>query len=456
MSKSRLSGLQGTSRRQFLRWSAAAGAALALDRWRVLEVVSDSAGVAMADEAACSATNRSVHLVAGDGGFAWFQLLWPHVAVAASTDDAFAFHAKGLATKAKDTDRAFWHAPESPWQALGPEKRVSAFMAGINQAHTPTPASSATLGNGQSLLAGVASIQREMPSLVPVIALQPVSFGTAAGAPPVATVADAAGLVQLFSNVAPTTTLAAPEDAALFEAYYGALLGMDAAAGRPTWARSLRTGKISARLLSKNLEHLLAPTDDDLERYGIDATTPDKLAAIGRALITTAKAFGLGLTQSVIVPVLRDDPHEAFGDLAQLGATVSTLGRILDELMNDLGAIADPLCASRSLADATVLTVHGDTPKDPLVKAGWPDGTPGNSNWLYVMGNGYLRTGWFGGVEVDGTVTGFDPESGKEVPGQSSEVTAAAAGAAVAYAVAKGNRQRVRDFFGGSIDGMVV
>ena len=67
--------------------SAAAGAVFALDRAEVLNVISDSAGSAMADEGACSATtNRSIHIVAGGGGFAWFQLLWPHNAVAAANN----------------------------------------------------------------------------------------------------------------------------------------------------------------------------------------------------------------------------------------------------------------------------------------------------------------------------------------------------------------------------------
>jgi hypothetical protein len=83
------------------------------------------------------------------------------------------------------------------------------------------------------------------------------------------------------------------------------------------------------------------------------------------------------------------------------------------------------------------------------MRAAWPDATPGNSNWLYVMGNGYLKTGWFGGVKSDGSTAGFDPTTGKEVPGQSSDATSAAAGAAVAYAVARGDMKRVRDLYTG-------
>jgi hypothetical protein len=456
MADERLKRLEGTSRRSFLRWTAAAGAALALDRSKVLDVISDTAGTAMADEASCSKTNRSVHLVAGDGGFAWFQLLWPHVAVATSQSGNVAFHATGAAALATDTDKAFYFAPESPWQGLDRTKRISAFMAGTNQTHTPTPGSAASIGGGQSMLAAVAAIQRATPSLLPVIGVDPLNFGTAPGAPQVATVGDADGLVELFNSAASRAILADPGDASLFEAYYKAFLGMHSAAGRPTWQRPLRTGKSSANFLGKNLSLQLRPTSEDLARYGIDGGSPTKLVEIAKALSTTARAFKLGLTSSVIMPVMRDDPHGAFADTNNLMSTVATLGRIFDEFMNDLLASPDPVCTSRSLAESVILTVHGDTPKDPLDRNGWPDGTPGNSNWLYVMGNGYVKTGWFGGVRAGGDVDGFDPTTGDDVPGQSSDTTSAPAAAAVAFAVAKGDMRRVQDFYSGpSISGIV-
>ncbi len=452
----RLKNLEGNSRRNFLRFTAAAGAVLALDRSKVLDVIADSAGTAMADEGSCSTTNRSVSIVAGDGGFAWFQLLWPHTEIATSTNGGFAFHAQGKQVKASDTDKAFYYAPESPWQGLDKGKRISGFMAGTNQTHTPTPMSAATLGAGQSMLAAIASIQRATPSLLPVIGIDPVNFGNAPGAPDIAKVGNADGLVQLFNSAASQAILSTPKDAALFEAYYKAFLSLDKAAGRSTWARQLRTGKSASNFLGKNLAAQLSPAAQDLQAYGIDGGTPNKLSEIGRALITTAKAFKLGLTQSVIFPAMRDDPHGAFQNMGQLQATVASLGQMLDAFMTDLLAIPDPLCTSRSLADTVVLTVHGDTPKDPRDRSGWPDGTPGNSNWLYVMGNGYLKTGWFGGVRADGSVDGFDPSTGKDMPGQSSDQTSAAAGAAAAFAVAKGDMKRVRDFYTGpAIDGIV-
>jgi hypothetical protein len=109
----RLKNLSGTSRRRFLRWTAAAGALFALDRSRVLDVVNDSAGTALADEGACNTTNRSVHFVGGNGGFAWFTLLFPHVEQATTTAGNVAFHATGAAKAATDTDKPFYFAPET-------------------------------------------------------------------------------------------------------------------------------------------------------------------------------------------------------------------------------------------------------------------------------------------------------------------------------------------------------
>ena len=146
---------------------------------------------------------------------------------------------------------------------------------------------------------------------------------------------------------------------------------------------------------------MLQPSADDLTRYGIDGGTPTKLSEIGRILITASKAFRMGLTQSVILPAMRDDPHGAFQNMANLKGTVAMLGQMLDQVVKDLAEDKDPVCSSKTLADNLVITVHGDTPKDPMNNNGWPDGTPNNANWIYVMGNGYVKTGWFGGVRAE-------------------------------------------------------
>jgi hypothetical protein len=75
---------------------------------------------------------------------------------------------------------------------------------------------------------------------------------------------------------------------------------------------------------------------------------------------------------------------------------------------------------------------------------------------MYVYGNGFLKTGWFGNVSAARVATGFDPTTGNLVPGQGSGVTSAPAAAAAAYAVAKGDLRRVQDFYNGpALDGII-
>ncbi len=454
--------LRGTSRRKFIQYSIAVGAVLGLDRWKVFEVTRRTAGQALADEMACAINNRSVHIVAGDGGFAWFNLFWPHVDVAQAADPGFAFHAPGMHTMASGTDKPLALGPEAPWRSLGPSKLVTAFMSGQNQTHTRAQMSSSTIATGTGLFAACAALQASTPTLVPVIGVNAggtgMPYGAANGAPTIAQVANADGMVDLFNSAASSAmgTLQNPKDAALYEAYYKGFLGLQAAAGRSTYVRSFRTAKTASGLLGLNLSSQLRPSGADMARYGVDGGSPTKLQELAKALITTAKAFKLGLTSSVIVPAMEDDPHGAFADMGSLQMTISTMGKILDGFMTDLQATDDPTCAGTKIGDNVVVSIHGDTPKNPLDRNGWPDGTPGNSNWVYAMGAGWLKTGWFGGVMRDGSIKGFDPTTGADMPGQMASATAMSASAAIAYAVAKGDARRVNDFYKGADLGGIV
>jgi len=452
----RLKDLRGTGRRDFIKWSGTLAAVLGLERARFLNVMNDMGGSALADNSGCSASLRSFHFVAGNGGFAWFNLLFPQNVIATGTNPAYAFHAMGKAVKSTLTDNDLYYAPESPFQKLSKKFQVSAYMAGTNETHTSTPASAATPSGTASMLAGVAAIQQSNPTLLPVIAINPFTFGAAPGAPATAAVANSAGLVDLFNSAASKTLLAVPGDAALHEAYYKAFLGLNRAAGRSTVAKGYETGKVAANLLGKNLSDALRPTTADDAAYGIVAGTPTNVLEIAHAVITGIKAFKLGLTSSIIIPAMRDDPHGAFaGGDAMPQQMAARLGQIFNAMMSDAAASPDPSCQSKSLADNLMFTIHGDTPKDPLNRNGWPDGTAKNSNWLYVMGNGYLKSGWFGGLNADGTTDGFDPATGLKVAGQASSVTAASAATAALYAAAKGDARRVQDFSRAIVDGMV-
>jgi hypothetical protein len=477
MSNPRLKDLRGQDRRTFLRLFGAATAAFALDRTRALNWLFDQGGDALAGPGSCSATNRSVHIIGGNGSFAWFQLLWPHLDVAQSNNPAFAYHsfdAPGSLYTPGNGSMPFYYAPEAPWMAGGvPTRPVTGFMAGANETHTQTPITPAIVSNNATMLAAVASIQRATPCLLPVIGVEPVSFGAAAGAPSIATVPSAQGMIELFNSAASQLTLLAQEDKALYETYYKAIVSLRDAAGRPTWTRHLDTAKTATNLLGRNLSTLITPTQADLDAYGVTAlnasqagaSAKQRLTNLGRAMITTAKAFKLGLTNSVILGLSPGatseqtfvDPHVVFNTVGSLKATVAALGKILDAFYKDLDLIEDPACSGTKLSATTILTVHGDTPHTPLQADAWPDATPKNSNWMYVMGGGRLRSGWFGGVHADGSVDGFNPATGAAVPGKSSNETSTAAGAAVAYAVAKGDMKLVTPFSGDiDIKGIIV
>jgi len=170
---------RGIGRRALIRWSVATGAALGLPLWKVFEVLEGSGGKALAADATCATTNRSVHIVAGNGGFAWFQLLWPHNDVAAAGDPMFAFHAPGMQTMAAGTDRPLTLGPEAPWKTLDGKRQVTAMMAGSNETHTEAPSSSSTIMAGTTLFAACAALQQSQPTLVPVIAIDNVPYGSA-------------------------------------------------------------------------------------------------------------------------------------------------------------------------------------------------------------------------------------------------------------------------------------
>lgn len=445
------------TRRSLIKWSVGVGAFLGLPRWKVFEALETAGGTALAADAACHPTARSVHIIGGVGGFAWFQLLWPHNDVAAAGNNNFAFHAPGEQTLAQGTDKPLTLGPEAPWKDVNGKLQVTALMSGSNETHTQQPTTSSTIDAGTSIFAAAAALQTTNPTLVPVIAIDNVPFGDAPGAPRISRVGAADEIVSLFNSAASREggILSNTADAELFDAHYKALLSLNAAAGTPSTLRPYATGKTASSLLGTNLASALRPSNDDLARYGINGGSPNKLVELAKSLIITAKAFAMGLTSSVVIPAMRDDPHGAFNDMGNLRSTVQTLGAILDAFRADLMAVDDSSCAGKKLGENTVISIHGDTPKTPLNRNGWPDGTPGNSNWTYVLGAGYLRTGWFGGIDRDGSVRGWDPQTGNDANVPSGN-TARAASAAIAYAIAKGDMRRVQDFYrGDDITGVV-
>jgi hypothetical protein len=454
MADPRLKNLRGPGRRNFIKWSTAVAAVLGLERSRYLDVLGDKAGVAMADGAACSSTAKSVHLIGDNGGLAWFTQLFPYPDIAQANNPAFAYYAT-TSKVATGTDNKLVYAPDSPFQSLPANRQMTVFTAGTNQTHTKTPTSGLTLGNN-GLIASVSAIQAANPTLLPVMAMNPFVFGTAPGAASPATVANSAGLVDLFNSAASKTLLQTPANAGLDEAYFKAFLSLNSIAPRPSVAKVYDTSKVATNLLGRNLSTQLAVSAADDTRYGITAATPTNIVEIAHALCTGVKAFGLGLTSCLVLPAMQDDPHPAFQNMTTLASNVKTLGMIFDAFMADCMALPDPSgCSGKTLADSMVLTISGDTPKTGLTRSGWPDGTVGNHNLLMVWGGGWLKTGWFGNLDASGNLTTWDPNTGAAGT-QTSQALGTPAASAVAYAVTKGDARRVQDFGGTAPPGVIV
>lgn len=295
--------------------------------------------------------------------------------------------------------------------------------------------------------------------MLPVLAVGGIQFGAAPGAPAVAAVGAANQLVDLFNSAASRALFQTPENGGLAEAYYKAFIGLNAAAGRTTMAKQYGVGKVSINLLSKNLSAQLTPSTADLALLGLTGTTPGAVMNMGRAAITTIRAFSLGLTSMLVMRGFNNDPHGMFanGDGMAM-ATAQALGKMLNGIHDLAKSLQDPSCSAKTLADSITLSVSGDTFKSPFNRNGWGDGTPMGSNLLYVMGGGHLKTGWFGDMDPATQASGWDQatgNSGGAYTGRGGELGASAA-AALLFAVSKGDMRRVRDFYNGKpIDGVV-
>ena len=259
------------------------------------------------------------------------------------------------------------------------------------------------------MLASAAAIQQANPTLLPVLAVGGIQFGAAPGAPAVAAVGAANQLVDLFNSAASRALLQQPENGGLAEAYYKAFIGLNAAAGRSTIAKQYGVGKVSMNLLSKNLAAQLTPTAADQALFGLTGTTPGAVTNMSNAMITTVKAFSLGLTSMLVMRGFNNDPHGMFADGdAQATTTAVAMGKMLNGLHDLAKSKADPSCSAKTLADSIVMSVSGDTFKAPFNRNGWGDGTPNGSNVLYVMGGGHLKTGWFGDMDPTAGAVGWD------------------------------------------------
>ncbi len=434
------------TRRALIKWSVAAGAALGVSRSKVFEILERTAGRDIAFAAAENATTRSVHLIAGNGGAAWFQLLWPHNDIAAANNAAFAWHRPGEHRLLSGTDKPLTVGPDTPFADLPAARQMTVFQAGTNETHQANPVSTVTL-NGSNIISIASALQSSSPSVIPLVTIGIADAGTAPGGSRPANVNNADGIVGLFNSAASRAggLLSKAPDATLYRAHYDAFAQLNRAANRTTTKAAYLTASSAAAFLGTNLSAQLAITPADLTRYGIDGTTRANVRDIGRAFIVAVKAFKMGLTNAIAIPAMRDDPHGAFAD----GSAMSVppmLKRVFDGFMTDLKNTIDDN-TGKVLADDTVMTIGGDTTKTPLNRGGWPDGTPNNSNVIWVYSAGHLKSGWFGGTLRNGTAMGFDATGATAAYNGAN--TARSALASIAYAIAKRDERNISAFANG-------
>lgn len=433
------------TRRALIKWSIAAGAALGVSRSKIYEILDKTAGKGVAFAAEARTTTRSVHLVAGNGGLAHFTLMWPQVQIAQANSQTFSWHKPGMGNLVNGTARPLFVGPDTPWQNLPAAKQVTGFMCGRTETHTRNPVSQ-TVVNNMNMMAFATAIQSSAPSVIPAVTIADGNIGAAPGAAVPANVGTADGVVGLFNSAASRAggLLAKTTDAELYKAHYQAFIQLNRASTSPTQKIGYKTASDAAAFLGTNLSSKLAITPEDLTRYGIDGNTRGNVAAIGRAFIIAVKAFAMDLTNAVVLPAMDDDPHNHFN--GDINVVPPQLKKVFDGFMADLMATNDD-ATQTPLADDLTLTIHGDTPKDGLNRQGWGDGTRMNSNQMFVYSSGHLKSGWFGQLKTDGTVTGVDT-AGKEIPYVGADMAKLAA-ASVVYAIGKRDDRLIQSFANG-------
>ena len=457
--------LRGASRRDFIKGVFAASAALGLGPTRALEMLDEIGGSALA--AGAINANRTVHIVGGDGGFAWYSLLWPVPGTMTEllTNNTVPFDGLDKATKIASgalEDRTLWHRNVNGkplWSNFGDKKLVTAMLCGTNIGHETAPknpGNSNTIPTGTiGSFAACASIQTTVQSLVPVIGINRnavgMPYGAATGSPSPAGVPNSDAMINLFSSSASKlmTRLSDPNNAKLYEEYYKAFLGLAKTVDRPTYQRAYEDSRVAISLVAQNLGSVLMPAPGQVDAWCGPAAIDANVKALANNLIVAANAFKKGLCSQVMMPTMNDDPHFVWDDMARVTRIANGLALVLQSFMDYLNTIPDPVDPSKKLSDNLVMTVSGDLPKGPFSNrnSDWTDSTPMAANWMYVMSNGYMKPGWFGQVARTGK-TNYDPDTGKlYTPAQfpDAQVTPGALGAML-YAVSRGNDRRVRDF----------
>lgn len=363
---------------------------------------------------------RVVHVVAGNGGFAWFSQVWPVPAVIQAFDPTYAYDDPSKALLAPGSTSAhplYGRIVEDRTVVLdgtGSRPMPTAFVAGFNETHTTTP--NLTQFGGDDVIAVAAAMQETaLHPAETVIALRPPVAYVASGAQPVA-----------FAAADPGSAIAALEQ---------------------------------ANLVSTSTGQDLAPSAATISTWFDTSNAPATLLAFADDLDFAANAFRDNVASTVVLGAFRDDPNKAFDDLPSLTYRADSIARILHHFYETLAASDEPACSHDghvlSLAENVVLVVTGDTLKDPFERNGWPDGTPGAANVIFVRSNGWLVPGWFGAMTPPYSETGFDPATGALSPDATLAEDQNAAALGLLYAITRGNATVVAGVSGAPYEGAV-
>ena len=518
MANWKLKDLRDERRRTFLKMCTVASAAVGIERSRLLNFLADEGGSGLA-EAAGATYGRSLLVPCPNGVYAWFQELWPmaDLAFKACADtpvtglgnlgstSTYLYTSQrnfGTATTYRGTftpgkgqpmpslpggvkgwaggDRPFFYGPDAPCfdHANGiPKYPVTALMSGKDETHTEFPTSALALSGSSTLQAALASLGASGSSaIVPVLGIDPVKYGRAPGAPDVATVPSAGGMIDLFNSAASQFTLAGKFEQEMFETYFKAIIGLRKSSSRSAWAPQLAVTKNAARIIGLNFASQLTPTSDDVSSFGLQEMLTNAVGdsgfmtlgqrngieAFARVLIVVAKAFALGLSKTAIVALSPGstgeqtftDPHVTFNDaltLMQGRNTTKYLGKAIDGFYKYLATQVDPESPTEMLDKNTVFVAYGDTPHTPLRGSGWDDATPNACNWTYVMDpKGNIKNGWFGQcypIKVNGmNGIGYDPIKGDDNSGKTSDQMSSFSSTAAVFAVAKGDKNKTAEY----------
>jgi hypothetical protein len=449
------------TRRALIKWSLAAGAALGVSRSKIYEILNDAAGPGVAYAASAdTATTLCLGIEDGNGGLAHYSLWFPHEGIVKDTGNANrSLFMPGTETVVKGTNgRNHVISACAPMAKVAPEQQWSTFVCGQNQTHTNVASSTSSLG-ANGLFASLASLQATDSSVIPVVALNGTSLGTAPGAPTAVGASDGDGIVTLFNSAASQAggllaKLGADGTSHPDADQYAAAVKAYAALNKvtSTTAASYRTGFGAANLLGTNLSLKLAVTPADLTRYGVGAGTPNNILAMARAMIVTAKAFSLGLTRMVLLPGMRNDPHQLF-DSGNVATVMPTMKGVFDGFYNDCVAALGP--NGKPIASNLTMVIQGDTRKDPRDNQGWGDGSQDGSNLMLLWSGGAIKSGPYGDYPATGKCAGFDA-NGAPVATYDPVGTAKIAAVAAAYSIAKADDRAIQTLAAGTAlgDGM--